>query len=293
MQLNLKTVIINLNLKDDTAACIDSLIQSGLSPDHIIVVDNGSTDGSVSAFQQRYENKVSIIINKSNLGFAEASNQGFQEAVNKGAEWVLLLNNDTEVRSDFFKEIEIELDNPKFKIYSPVIFYHSAPDFIWHMGTDLISGTMITRNRFEGKTLPDNLPDIFEVDFISGCAMIIHKDVYQELGLFDAKLIIYWEEVEFCWKARLAGYNMGIITKAVMWHKVSKTMDKEKPQARYFRTRNMVRFYKKYALGMQRIIMFTFAIAKSMLIIVQDIIHNRVELIKPLMSGWRDGLRGF
>jgi GT2 family glycosyltransferase len=290
MILGLMIVIVNLNLKDDTLALIQSLLQAGAVPEHIILVDNGSSDGSVAAVQEQFGNQVHIIANQQNNGFAGGSNQGFDLAVELGAAWILLLNNDTLVAPDFFEQIEKVLSSDTtYQILSPAIFYYSAPEIIWHLGSDGIPGTLLARNRFQGKKLPVGFPPLLPQDFISGCAMLIRQDVYLKVGLFDTRFFAYWEEVDFCIRARQAGFLIASMPQVKMWHKVSSTANRDKVGSRYLYTRNMIFYTRKNARAFQWPIMITYLFARLIITFIKDIIFRRTYLIRPLFKGWKDG----
>jgi GT2 family glycosyltransferase len=294
MNINLKIVIVSLNLKEDTLACIDSLIQAGAALEELIVVDNGSTDGTVEAIHNKYGDKIAIIANAENVGLSLAYDQGAQRAFDQGVEWVLLINNDTEVAPDFFSAIEQALaKNQDYQLFHPAVMYYSDPDIIWHIGSKRIPGTLIWRDMYRGKPYSPEWPELLPMDCISSCAMLIPREVYEKVGLFEPKFIIYWDEVDFCWRAHLAGYRMAAITKARVWHKVSKTMNQTKPRARYLYIRNQLYFYRKSAHGLQRPLMYAFLLYKSLLTIFQDLHDNRRDLVRPLVNGWSDGWRGF
>ena len=119
-------------------------------------------------------------------------------------------------------------DSDPFAIITPLIFYYSQPERIWNLGDHLIGGTLLTYNSYQGKTAPVGLPKTIPVDFVSGCAMIINSDVIERIGMFDETLVMYGEEVDYCWRARIAGYHAVCITRSKVWHKVSKSADKNK-----------------------------------------------------------------
>ena len=101
-------VIVNWNLAADTIACVRSLLAAGVSPSPIIVVDNGSNDNSPAQLDHELGESIELIRSKQNLGFAGGNNLGIQHALSQGAEWVLLLNNDTLVAPNFFELAEVE-----------------------------------------------------------------------------------------------------------------------------------------------------------------------------------------
>jgi len=286
----IRTVIVNWNLKDDTLTCIDSLFKAGIPYEHIILIDNGSEDGLVDVLRNQAEISPHIIENPENLGYVIACNQGIQYALNTGAEWVMLLNNDTLVAHDFLIQIKRTLlTNFKYAILGALIFYHTEPDRIWYLGERLIPGTLITKNIYRGKPARNDLPELIPVDFVNGCAMLIQRNVFEKIGLFDPSLIMYSEEVDFCWRARQAGYRIACATKTRVWHKISLSANRDKTKAMYLRTRNQVRFYNSYSRGPQRPIMFLFSIFRNIPLVLRYILHRQPELISSLIKGLFDG----
>lgn len=290
INLMLYIVIVNWNLEHDTVECIESLIHAGVSLNQIILIDNGSSDGSTKSFKSQFGDKLHLIINDDNMGYVKAINQGIQVALNLNADWILLLNNDTVVDAKFYQEIQHSIaGSDSFAIIAPLIFYYSQPERIWYLGDHLLGGTLLTYNSYHGKTAPVDLPRSIPVDFVSGCAMVIKSDVAERIGMFDETLVMYGEEVDYCWRARLAGYHAVCITRAKVWHKVSKSADKMKPRSRYYKIRNQIIFYRRYSHGFQRLLLFVFSIMRAIKIIVRDIMQQKSELIPPLVEGWVDG----
>ena len=286
----LSIIIVNWNLKEDTLACIDSLVEAGADVDQVFLVDNASSDGSVDALRDWFGPALHIIENPQNLGFAQGNNQGIQRALGEGAEWVLLMNNDTLVAPDFLVELKKGLQQPgQFEILSPLILYYDLPDTIWYLGDRLVPGTLLTLNPYRGRKDWDGLPGLMEVDFVSGCSMLVRREVFERVGLFDTSLFMYGEEVDFCWRARQAGYRMACVTSAKMWHKVSTSGSRDRPKTRYLRIRNQIRFYRKYALGLQLHFIYGFVLLRTLRIGLCVLIHKQPELLLPLLRGWRDG----
>ena len=293
MSNTLKVVIVNWNLKDDTQACIQSLLQAGFSPEQIILVDNGSTDGSVKLMREEFGDRLTIIHNETNLGFASACNQGIHRALEDQQDWVLILNNDTIVAPNLLEVASRILERDlRFAILGPMVLSASQPDKILYLGDTLIPGTLITINRYRCRRYKPEFTEILPVDFICGCAMFVHKDVFNSIGLLDERLEMYGEEIDFCWRAQKAGYLIGSITEAKVWHKLSLSAKKVKSKSRYLRIRNQNRFYKKYAMGNQLPIMFLFSILRTAYLLISDITHLEFRLLNPTVKGWIDGWRG-
>lgn len=290
---DLKIVIVNWNLKKDTIACLESLLRAGAIPDQIILVDNGSQDGTIETLISHFQENFHFIENKQNLGFVIGSNQGIKMALQQGAKWILLLNNDTIVAPDFLQQLaDAQMQGKQYVILSPLIFHYEQPDRIWFLGDHLIPGTLITRSAFKGKKISKVMPDLLPTDFASGCAMLVQAVIFEQVGLFDHSLIMYGEEVDFCWRVRQFGYKIACSTKAIIWHKVSTSAKKDQPYSRYLKSRNQIRFYKKYSRGIQIPIMFLFSILKSFQLICGDLIHDQSNLIPLTAKAWFDGWRG-
>ncbi len=139
-------VIVNWNLPFDTAACIDSLAAAGMPLCNIVVIDNGSRDQSAPILHHRYAGRIQVIELDSNLGFAGGTNIGIRHALQTGAEWILLLNNDTVVDDALFTELHrAQLARPEWAILAPLITVYDHPERIWSMGDRRIPGTLISR----------------------------------------------------------------------------------------------------------------------------------------------------
>jgi GT2 family glycosyltransferase len=119
--------------------------------------------------------------------------------------------------------------------------------------------------------------------------MLVRREVFKEIGLLNTSLFMYAEEVDFIWRARLAGYRVGCVTNAHLFHKISLSANRDRPQQRYWRIRNQIFFYRKYTYGMKLALMFFIVLARSLWIGTKDIFHGQKELLSSLIRGWRDG----
>lgn len=288
---NLSIVIVSMNLKDDTAACIESLMTAGASLDQIIVVDNASTDDSVEFLKEKYRGRLRVIEAKENKGYAHGGNLGMQEALQQGSRWVLLMNNDTVVAPDFFKELMGAADEcgEQYAILGPLILFYSLPEKIWYLGDKLVPGTMISYNPYFMKELKKDCPPIMPVDFLNGCAMMFRSDVLKTVGLWETAFFMYGDEVDYAFRVQRTDYRMACVTTAKMWHKVSAIMKQVPAKTRYLRTRNQIWIYRKYARGLQPVIMFLFTLCRAAFLSVKDLLHRQTEVAWAIWRGWWDG----
>ena len=238
-------VIVNYNGLIHNEDCINSILKSSYKNIEIVIVDNKSTDNSVEKIREVFKEKVKIIINDNNSGFAGGTNVGINYAINNGAEYILLLNNDTIIDSKMI-EIMVKSSNNKLVI-SPKIYYFNNKNMIWS------AGGAIKWNR--GYTIQYGMNDIDKgqfderknIDFATGCCMLIPKKIIKEVGLLPEEYFLYFEDTEYCVKIKKAGYEIVYEPRAFMYHKVSATTGGEDNENYvYYFSRNRLLFNKKY-----------------------------------------------
>lgn len=225
-------IILNWNGKKDTLQCLESLQNVQYSNYEIIVVDNGSKDNSVEAIQHQFS-AVTVIENGINLGFAGGNNPGISYAVfQRKADYVFLLNNDTIVDPQIFNRLICASKTyPEAGIFGAKIYFFDMPTKIWYAGS--IWNSRVGRFAHEGiNQMEDNLSwsQVKEVPYACGCALLIRANVIEEIGLLDSQYFLMWEETDWCFRAKRAGYRCLFVPDALVWHKVSSSFGKTSQQ---------------------------------------------------------------
>jgi GT2 family glycosyltransferase len=243
-------VVLNWNGRDDTLACLASLGQLDYPVYEVIVVDNGSSDDSAAAIRAAYP-QVTLIETGDNLGYVGGNNVGLEHARTIGADYALLLNNDTEVAADFLRLlVEAAEADPTIGIMGPTIYYFDRPGVIWSAGgaidwgwgdTRMIGVDKVDQGQFGLLPRP--------VDFVSGCAMLIKMSSIDQMGLLDPRFFAYYEETEWCVRVARAGFKIVHVPQAKIWHKISPTAREASPQVHYYMTRNRLLFLKLSGAG--------------------------------------------
>lgn len=239
-------VIVTWNGLEDTVHCLTALRRATTPDLRIILVDNGSRDGTVAAVS-RYFPEVVVIANPENRGYVAANNQGIAWALFEGADWILLLNNDVEVTPDAIAELlRVGEQVPDAGILGPRMQRTLRPDIIDLGGDfDFRWGTVNLR-RYEPALAKR---DWLDIDYVWGCALLVRAAVLREIGLLDPVYVAYFEDADLCLRARKAGYRTVVALRADVLHKVGGSGEKRYLWQTYYRVRNHVLFFLRYAAG--------------------------------------------
>jgi GT2 family glycosyltransferase len=232
-------IVLNWNGREDTIACVESLRQVDYSNFVVMVVDNGSIDGSVPAIRERFPS-LEIVENGHNLGFAEGNNVGIRLALERGADYVFLLNNDTVAHPSLLHELVSAAERcPEGGVFSAKIFYQAEPTRIWYGGATWDPQRMEFRHLVDDSQAHTDARGVAETDYACGCAFLARSSVLRKVGLLDPKFFLIYEESDLCFRARRAGFACYYVPSAVLWHKVSSSFGgSDSPLFMYFTTRN-------------------------------------------------------
>jgi GT2 family glycosyltransferase len=244
-------VVLNWNGCQDTLACLASLSALDYAPLDVILVDNGSTDGSVAAVRASFP-EVRVLETGENLGFAEGNNVGLRHALAQGADYVLLLNNDTEVASDLVSVLVSAVEStPRAGVAGPTVYYFGCPTMIWSAGGAIDWRRGDSRMMGLDEEEKGQYEAIREVDFVTGCALLARCEVVEKAGLFDPRFFMYYEETEWCVRAARAGYKVLHVPQARIWHKIAPVQQAASPRIHYYMTRNRLLFLRSTRAGVR------------------------------------------
>jgi len=285
-------VILNWNGAEDTLACLESLKNGGYLDLPVIVVDNGSTDGSSNLIGERFPT-VEIIRLKSNLGFTGGCNVGLARALKGSCRWICLLNNDTAVTTGFLETLLAEAARfPNAGILSPRVNYAGEPEKTWSQG--------ITVNRWSGRILTPSCgkpssrltSESAEFPAVSGAAMLLSRDLLEIVGLFDDKYFLCFEDVDICLRAREKGFKVLAVPNALVYHRISASMGGEGSDAIiYYSARNQI-----YLLNRDLPLPLPLCLVRGVLVAGYTLLFVLITSRTPLRKGlrtWGMGLRDY
>ena len=213
--------ILNWNGKELTQECLESFKEVTYPNFKLLVVDNGSIDGSVEFFQQNYPG-VEVLTLPENRGFAGGNNAGFQRVKDHDSKYVIFLNNDTVVDPHFMEHLIRPMENDsRVGITVPKIYYADDPQRIWYAGgkVNLWLGVIAHSGirKLDGAVYSASK----ESDYATGCCFCIRAELFSTLGGFNESYAMYGEDVDLSLRVRAMGKTIMYVPQAKVWHKVS------------------------------------------------------------------------
>lgn len=235
-------VILNWNQPEVTADCIQALVSSGFREDQLIVVDNGSTDGSPELLGARFP-QLLVLKNSYNLGFAKGCNVGIRFALEQKAKFLWLLNNDTIPSSDTASEmLALANANPTIGVVGAQLRNSQSPHDLQALGGGWVSPSLgRSRLAHDSTFLQRKWP------FISGASMLIRAEVFSDIGLLDENFFFYWEDSDFSLRAKKAGWALGVAENAVLLHHGAASLGAWNPRTSELFSSGAALFFSKHS----------------------------------------------
>lgn len=255
-------IIVNWNGKKDTLHCLSSLkkLSTREYMKEIVVVDNGSSDGSVKEIRRHFP-EIHIIETEKNLGFTGGNNIGMTWALEHGVDFVWLLNNDTLVDSQAMTELVKFFDDQRVGIAGSKIYFAPGHEYhkerykpsergnvLWYAGGRIDWNNMYASHRGVDEVDHGQFDLAEETPFVTGCSMMIKTSVLRAIGTFDDLYYLYLEDLDFCLRAQRAGYKTMFIPSSKIWHVNAGSSGG--PGSRlheYYQTRNRLLLGLRYA----------------------------------------------
>jgi GT2 family glycosyltransferase len=242
-------VVLNWNGYEVTRECLASLSAIDYPNREIVLVDNGSADGSPDRLAAGFPG-ITLIRNKENLGFTGGNNVGIRRALEENTDYVLLLNNDTVVAPNFLSElIRAGEADPRVGLLNPKILYFEPSNRIWYAGGSFSIWKGIASHRGTREVDCGRYDSPEEVTFITGCALLIKSEVIRKVGLLDDCLFYTCEDTDWTIRSLDAGYKALYVPSSVIWHKESMDVKHNAGKAfrDYYNIRNSLIVARRHA----------------------------------------------
>lgn len=236
-------IILNFNVKKELLKCIESVQASTYKGVDIIVVDNHS-NVDISYSLEKFKD-LRFIQNKENLGYTGGNNIGIKVALELGVDYCLILNPDTQIDRNCIKNLVKGAEKLNAGIAGPKIYF-AGEKRIWHAGGLMDSSNVIGSHRGVDEEDHGQYDNVTEVDFVSGAAFFVKREVFEKIGYFDENFFLYYEDADFCLRAKKAGFTIYYIPSSLVYHENASSTGLGSPLQDYFITRNRMLYASKH-----------------------------------------------
>lgn len=251
-------IVIHYGSSQITLDCLKTLAKQSKQNFKLFLVNNST--------EKLFQNKIkdlffSLIEPKSNLGFASGNNLALRQAYKEGFEYIILLNNDTLLPSDFSRKLESLARLSSADLFSPKIYFAKGFEYqrdrykknekgkvIWYAGGIIDRQNFYAKNRGIDEVDTGQYNKKGETGFVTGCCLVIKKHVLENLGMLDEALFLYYEDVEYSLRAKVKGLKIFYEPEVFLWHKNAQSSPGPGSDLhRYYQTRNRLSLGIKYA----------------------------------------------
>ena len=296
-KLSIAVILVNWKKYNLTSKCIDSLNKSNYKNFKIILVDNEYSEKSLIDLRNKHKELI-VFKEKNNLGFAGGNNIGIRYALENDYDYIMLLNNDTEVKENFILPLVERIEKDHFLgAVQPLILNFSNKSIIWNAGGKLNKFLGLTSTRLNNNKLNSSIVFDDYTDWISGCCILIKSEILTKVGLLDEKFFNYYEDVDWSLRMKNLGYDLGFVKESIIYHHGSSSSKNKKTKEgvisskiHYFNIRNHILLLKKHKNLFNFFGIVFFQIIKITSYIFYFLIRFRFNKLTMVLKGLKHGL---
>jgi GT2 family glycosyltransferase len=284
-------IVLNYNGRELTLQTLASLARLDYPELEVVVVDNGSEDGSFEAVEEAFP-KIHQIRVPVNRGPAHGLNFGLLHALEGGADYILVLNNDIAVDPAMVTELVRAAESaPEVGCVGPKAYYYWDRDRIWSAGGIIRFKESVTRERGEGQIDRGQFDREQQVDYVNGCAMLIRRSALETTGLMDPLYYLGVEDADWCMRMKSEGFRCHYTPRARLWHMVSPTLGVYKPGRTFHTGRSTAIFVRRYANRRQWLSFLLFYTLSVPAAFIRELPKGNQRAAVEKLKGVLEGLR--
>lgn len=261
--------ILHFNTPKETNECLESLskINSAGMDVKVVVIDNASREKY--SLPKGTSSSVHLIRSEVNLGFAGGHNKGILYGLSKGAEFILILNNDTILEKDFLKELLSPMNSEKIGVTVPKIYFTKGHEFhkerysnsetgkiFWYAGGIIDWQNVISSHRGVDEVDKGQYDKMEPTEFATGACLLIKREVLEKTKGFDERYFLYYEDGDLNMKVKRLGYKILYVPKSIVWHNNAGSSGSGSTLQDYYISRNRLLFGMSYAPPRARVALF-------------------------------------
>lgn len=294
VRMKVAVVLVNYNGRQYNTACIESLLkQQGGHEMRVIVVDNASKDDSGQILQKRYgtDGRLELILLDDNYGFSYANNVGIRRAREWDADYVLLLNNDTEAKTDMLAQLMACAERHPGSMVVPKIYYGDRRNVIWSAGGGISPVIRKVRHIGLGQEDRGQFDEECPIGFATGCCLLLPGTVIERAGLLDERFFLYYEDTEYSFRLQELGIAIYYCPQARLYHKVgASSKGADSPLCAYYIARNWL-LCSRIHLGTRYPLFLGYYAVNRLACCAVWLLRGRGELVRATYRGIRDYCR--
>ena len=286
-------IIVAWNQLEKTLDCLKTVVALDYPDFRVLLVDNGSEPPLAPAISARFPDVMMLRL-PANLGFAGGYNAGLRRALESDSRYFLLLNNDTLLRPDVLTKLVAEIEQAAdVGLVTAKIYYAADPQRIWTVGANL-NVFLDLKDGGAGQIDTGQWDDPRDIDFAPFCALLIRRDVIEEVGLLDEEFFLYYEDMDYCRRTKAAGWRVRLCPAAHVLHDVSASSGgRDSPMERYWMAQSSGRYFRKHGRGPRLLLIVPFRLASALKMTARLLAQGKHEPLRAYWSGlavgWRTG----
>ncbi len=284
-------VIVNWNLKDSLRETLASFRQVDYPGLQIVVSDNASTDGSVEMVRQEFP-EVHLLTREKGVGYAKGASLGMEFLADR-TKYIFSTSNDVIVDREMINVlVDYAEGHPEAGVLGCKIYYHNRGDLLWSAGGRI--NPVIAHAYHFGWNRRDcpKYNRVRECDYVTGCGFLLRSAVIKRMNFLHADLIFYTEDSDLCYRMRQQGYKIVYVPQAVMWHKTSTTLAKNRALQLHYITRNTLYFLRRHKVGFHPFTFYVHLLIWLPLKMALYLFALRWKNVRGIRNGIRDWSAG-
>ncbi|MBP7041385.1 MAG: glycosyltransferase family 2 protein [Chloroflexi bacterium] len=284
-------ITLNWRQAETTLACVRALQAMAYPNLRILVIDNGSEDGSAARLAAELPPEARLLALPENLGFAAGNNVGLREAIAQAFDFALLVNNDAFAAPDMLARLLAETA-PDVGLVSPKIFYAAARERIWFGDGRMHPITLDLRGTGRGQMDGPDWQHSRDADYVLGTCLLVNLQGVTAVGLLDEQFFMYFEDLDWSLRWRQAGFRLRLAADAHLYHEVALSSGGlESAARRYYLARSGVIFWRRYARLGRPWAIFLFRLGSGVKMVARLMWQRETAVARAYLRGLRDGWR--
>lgn len=290
MRKDIGIVVCNYNKQDYIVNCVRSILASTVDHFDLYVVDNASTDHSVEWLQKEFGDRITLIVNKENLGGSGGFNTGLREVIKKPYRYYMLVDNDVIFEDRAVEELYLFLENNKeVGMVGSKMCVMDYPDRIQTFGAAIDFKNYGVVDYYRNCLDDDNIPEVVYCDYVPACSVMVRAEAVEKVGLMPEDNFIYWDDMEWGHRFNLAGYKVAAYSKSRIWHKRGSLVSTN-TFGKYYMYRNKINFFARF-IPEEDIENFALAFLKELYYSISGCnLKQEENMIKTFMYAYDDGI---